>query len=561
MRTFLDVPYRQKDEARSLGARWDAEARKWYVPHGVDLVAFRSWLPMSASPEASTALATPEMLAPTALEAVKGVALSALLAGVARAVAATYQEGVWVRVEVMRVDARAGNVYLELSERSQQGDVHATAKGFIPRGVAQRILPAFERDAGVTLGPGLKLLVRAKPSFSVRWGLSLDIEALDASFTLGDMAARLREIRGRLQREGLFDRNRTLKAPRDFTRVLVVSPADAAGLGDFRADADRLDRHGLCQFVYAHSRFQGEGSAQEIASVAAKKLDKLIAEGTLPDAVVIIRGGGAVNDLAWLNDYALARFVCECPVPVFSGIGHERDNTILDEVANTPFDTPSKVIAHIRDAIVAGARLAQESFSLVVRSAQATIAARLESTHRLYEVSVSGSMRVLQAARAEALRHWTDVQSEAGRHVGAARERAPLLWVDVCSGAQRAVMGARADAARTHAQSVQHIALRIAHARNAADAAMEHVNIGASTMVQRARDTSSALLREILGQGPERTLARGFAIARDDAGQPVTSAGRAAASRSLHVQFADGTVATQVVTAAVTKSTGPQRSS
>jgi exodeoxyribonuclease VII large subunit len=347
----------------------------------------------------------------------------------------------------------------------------------------------------------------------------------------------------------LIDRNRTLKAPRDFTRVLVVSPADAAGLGDFRADADRLDRYGLCQFVYAHSRFQGEGAALEIASVAVKSLDKLIGEGTLPDAVVVIRGGGAVNDLAWLNDYALARFVCECPVPVFSGIGHERDNTIVDEVANTSFDTPSKVIAHIRDAIVAGARAAQDNFALVMRSAQVTIAGLRESTRRLYESTVSDSVQALHEARAKSLGQWSAVQTETRRHVGTARERAPLLWADVSSGAQRAVVEGRADAARAHVQVAQRLELSIAHARHAVGATIDQVAAGARLTVQRARDTSGALMREVLGQGPERTLARGFAIARDDAGQPITSAQRAAQARSLHLQFADGAVAAHVADA------------
>lgn len=152
-----------------------------------------------------------------------------------------------------------------------------------------------------------------------------------------------------MHQERVLDRNRQLTSPRDYRLVLVVAPQAAAGLGDFQKEAERLEHHGICRFVYAHSRFQGEGAVNEIvaaASVALAGLGRQAADegGTvLPDAIVFIRGGGAVNDLAWLNDYALVRFICDQAIPVHTGIGHERDSTLLDEVANTSFDTPSKV--------------------------------------------------------------------------------------------------------------------------------------------------------------------------------------------------------------------------
>jgi len=249
---YLKVPFREKDAAKSLGARWDPEASKWYVPAGADLAPFSKWLPFDAAASSlapagsnTTTPASPATSTGTDLEVQKGVPLSRLLAGVAAAVSAAYREGVWVRAEVMKVDARNQNVYLELSERTTDGNVTATGRGFIAALNANRILPEFQRATGATLGPGIKILVRAKPVFSVRWGLSLEIDAIDASFTLGDLAARMREIRQRLQREGLFDANKQLPAPADFELVLVIAPAEAAGLGDFRADADSLHRQGL----------------------------------------------------------------------------------------------------------------------------------------------------------------------------------------------------------------------------------------------------------------------------------------------------------------------------
>jgi exodeoxyribonuclease VII large subunit len=144
------------------------------------------------------------------------------------------------------------------------------------------------------IGPGIKLLVRARPGFHVQHGFGLEIDELDPDYTLGDLEARKREIRARLRADGVFDANRKLAAPWDFNAVLVIAPAQAAGLGDFEAEARRLSNAGVCRFVYVASRFQG--AAGEICA-AAKAALRDWRDGR-PDVLVLIRGGGAVNDLA-----------------------------------------------------------------------------------------------------------------------------------------------------------------------------------------------------------------------------------------------------------------------
>lgn len=228
---------------------------------------------------------------------------------------------------------RNGHVYLELSERDNTGQPVAKARGMIWASTATRILPEFEQATGAVIGAGIKLLVRARPVFKAQYGFSLEIDAIDPEYTLGDLEARKKEIRARLQREGVFDSNRQLAPPWDYRLVLVVAPQDAAGLRDFRKEAERLAGFGICRFVYAHSRFQGEGAAREIVMTAIAALRGMggaastttatneaggaegRGKGETPDAIVIIRGGGAVNDLAWLNDYELARFICDQTQP------------------------------------------------------------------------------------------------------------------------------------------------------------------------------------------------------------------------------------------------------
>ncbi|MCK7501539.1 MAG: exodeoxyribonuclease VII large subunit [Comamonadaceae bacterium] len=364
--TYLVTKYAEREQVKALGARWDAARKSWYVPAGRDLEPFTRWLPAGVAAAPGTALQPPpaagtDLLAP----ARRGVTLSQLLAGVARAVAASHAEGVWTMVEVVDARLRNGHVYLEVSERGAAGEVAAKAQAIVWANTANRILPPFEQATGAKIGPGIKLLLRLRPVFKPQYGFSLEVDAIDPEYTLGDLEARKREIRTRLQREGLFDANRRLPPPWDFNAVLVVAPDGAAGLGDFRAEADRLQRAGICRFVYATSRFQGDGAAAEIRAALLGALQRWPDAGDgspLPDAAVVIRGGGAVNDLAWLNDYDLARAVCEAPVPVFTGIGHERDATVLDEVAHQAFDTPSKVILGIEQAIHRRVRQAEAHF-------------------------------------------------------------------------------------------------------------------------------------------------------------------------------------------------------
>ena len=303
-RTYLKVPFSQKDAAKSLGAKWDATLSRWYVPETIDLAPFSDWLGGSlltgavvTQKPSSASVALPATAGTSLSVAKTGVPLSRLLAGVASAVAAAYRAGVWTTVEVTEVRARGGHVYLELAERDTNGTLIAKTTGTIWADTANRILPEFERATGATLAPGIKLLVRAKPVYKPQYGLSVDIDAIDPDYTLGDLEARKREIRSRLQADGIFDAQKLLQAPWDYNAVLVVAPDGAAGLGDFRAESERLAAFGVCEFVYVSSRFQGEGAAAEIVAALLAALDRWTeSHDANPDAVAFIRGGGALQD-------------------------------------------------------------------------------------------------------------------------------------------------------------------------------------------------------------------------------------------------------------------------
>jgi exodeoxyribonuclease VII large subunit len=568
--TYLTVPFREKDAVKALGARWDGDARKWYVPEGKDLGAFALWLPAGAQPVGELAAIASAPVVPVGGDGqapAQGMPLSRLLAGVAKAVTDAFATGVWTTAEVLRVSGKSGHVFLELSERDTDGQVLAKANATIWARTAQQIIPAFEQATGATLSDGIKLMVRARPVFKAQYGFSLEIDAIDPAYTLGDLEARKRDIRERLQREGLYGRNKQLPAPWDFVTLLVVSPYQAAGLGDFAKEADRLARAGVCRFQYVHSRFQGEGAADEILQALEDALAAL-GPASQPDAVIIIRGGGAVNDLAWLNDYALARFICECPVPVLAGIGHERDNTLVDEVAHTRFDTPSKVILGIEQHIVRRAREARASFDTVVGLAAQASDRATTRTAQLQQIIRHGAVSTLASARTTAAEAMSTIRLGATQRVDRASHdtagflgsvrtgtthalaqaghQVPALMQTVRTAAFAAVGAARVQLAAAHPATLDRAKVDLSRARTTIQTAMQAV-IERSRLAVRAADASAeALVREVAGQGPEKTIGRGFAMVRTPDGKTLTTAQAAARQQDIEVCFHDGAVSATV---------------
>ncbi len=557
--TYLTVQFSDKDSVKSLGAKWDAQERRWFVPEGRVLSVFERWLPQVELTLSAT-------LSPTGAQDVqvarRGKSLSQLLGAVSGAVSRAFPEGEWTVVEVMQASLRR-HVYLELAERDSTGSVLAKAGGMIWANVAQRILPQFEKVTGVTLGPGIKLLVHAKPEMQPQFGFRLTIDAIDPSFTLGDLEAKKREIRSLLQQEGIWGNNKALQFPWDFNDVLVVAPPNAAGLGDFDVEATRLQATGLCRFTYVHSRFQGEGAAAEICEQLTLALnDWQHSCSTAPDAVVFIRGGGAVNDLAWLNDYDLAKLICGMKIPVLTGIGHERDSTILDEVANANFDTPSKVIAGIEARIETRAREAKSAFDELVTRTKSFLETNRRATDRAKESVLSDVVRQIHHAKTTGSAAMSDVRLLSVRNLyvaeGQARDR--LREVNERSATQVLLAKQKIPMFLRQVQDQVHSHLTalkeevhwswttvLSGSRATARQCIENlatiraqVNYDARSQITLARAGTEALIREVSGQGPQKTLERGFAIVRDANGEIVTSALRLESEARIGVTFRDG---------------------
>ena len=314
--------------------------------------------------------------------------LSDLLGYVGQVVNRGIPGAVWVRAELASVTDRR-HLYLDVVQ-SEDGQEVAKARATLWARERYSLEGKFRRATGGGLRSGMKVLLYVTAEFHPQYGFSLHILDLSPEFTVGDQAIKLDNIRRVLEQEGLLERNRSLPAPRDFSRVAVVSPRQAAGLEDFVREADRLQNAGVTEFVYLPATFQGrEAPASLISALSAALLAHL--EAPL-DALVIIRGGGAQTDLAWLNDLELARMVARFPVPVMTGIGHARDDSILDEVACIRSDTPSKAAAYVLNTVAAAAGAALADYRQIHGTGR-------EALREAERASVWINDRVLRAAR------------------------------------------------------------------------------------------------------------------------------------------------------------------
>lgn len=305
---------------------------------------------------------------------------------------------VWVQAEIASLTDRR-HLYLDLVQHDEDGREVAKTRANLWAGERFRLEGKFKRATGGGLKKDTKVLLHVVPDFHPQYGFSLTVIDLAPEFTLGDMQQKLDGIRETLLREGSYERNKALALPRDFSRVAVLSPKRAAGLGDFRREADRLAAEGVCDFAYFEATFQGREAP---ASLQAALASAQLAHAAAPfDALVIIRGGGASTDLAWLNDLALARAVSAFPAPVITGIGHARDHTILDELAARRCDTPSKAIGFIAGSIALAASEALGHQRSIGRHGRELLRAAEASAQRAQERVQSAAARLTQQRAAE----------------------------------------------------------------------------------------------------------------------------------------------------------------
>ena len=399
----------------------------------------------------------------------------------------------WVIAETsdLRLN-RSGHCYTELIEKDDRGVTVAKVGAAIWANTYRELYHKFRNATGQVLSTGMKVLVNVTASFHRLYGIKVVINDIDPSYTMGDMARQRQEIINRLTKEGIIDKNRQqpwLDIPR---RIAIVSAAGAAGYGDFMNQLQG-NPYGLkfytCLF---NAVMQG---AQTVPTVMAA-LERINTYADLFDCVVIIRGGGATSELNSFDNYDLAAAVAHFPLPVIVGIGHERDETVLDYVAAVRVKTPT----------AAAEWLIQQG------------AAALAHLDELQDAVVTAVRDTVSQAR-EHLAYFTSMIPAAARNI-----------IDTNR--------IRLD---NHARNIPFAATSLIEGqRTRLERAVERLGDAMARTMQREQQRLQALSDKATLLSPDNTLRRGYSLVRKD-GKCITAAAQLHPGDQVTMQFATGT--------------------
>ncbi len=376
----------------------------------------------------------------------------------------------WVRGELAEGrEAQNGHFYGELIDRDPHTQtIRARARINCWRGTYAIVSKTFLHDTGKPLSAGLKILVQVSVGFHEQYGYSLTIQDIDPSYTLGNAAIRRKEIIEQLRRDGLLEANRELPLPLLPLRIAVVSSETAAGYGDFLGGlrVKAKDSHSPFPFVTRlfPALMQGQGVTESIFNA----LEQIASEAGEWDAVVIIRGGGAVTDLSDFDSYPLAATIAQFPLPVFTGIGHERDSTVIDAVAYMSLRTPTAVAAFF---VETAQKQADDLTTLETRIHQAAEKLLLMSQRQLEDLG----RRCTLATQGRL--------SSARRRVESLIASLPLACMTLC-----------------------------ARERNRLERSYTHLASSTTLRLQAASHTLSLLTSRLDGLDPSRQLAKGYSL-------------------------------------------------
>lgn len=261
----------------------------------------------------------------------------------------TFTQQFWVEAELADATERRGHLYLDLVQKDEHSATPiARASARCWASVWASVRPRFERTTRQRLTAGMKVLLRVYPQFHQAYGFSWIVTDIDPTYTLGDMQRQRQEIIDRLKRDGVFDMQRELTLPMFCQRIAVISSATAAGFGDF---CNHL-QHNDYGFHFAVELFPAIMQGEQVEPTVISALDSINSRIDDFDCVVIIRGGGATVDMSGFNTLLLAENVANFPLPVITGIGHDRDESIIDMISFMQVKTPTAAAAFLIERLL-----------------------------------------------------------------------------------------------------------------------------------------------------------------------------------------------------------------
>ena len=344
---------------------------------------------------------------------------------VKRSIRSCLPDTYWVQAELSDVRTNySGHCYLEFVQKDVAGNhLIAKARGTIWSNIFKMLQPYFEQETGQVFTSGIKVLVNVSVEFHELYGYSLTVLDIDPTYTVGDMERKRREILRQLEEEGVIDLNKELEMPMLPQRIAVISSATAAGYGDF---CNQLMNNSHDYGFYTElfpAIMQGERVEESILSA----LDAIYHRLEEFDVVVIIRGGGATSDLSGFDTYLLAASCAQFPLPIITGIGHERDDTVIDKVAHTRVKTPTAAAEYLIAKMDKCADALDEMSARLMESVRRLLLWEHQRMERLKQRIPSAVYKRIADAKYGLLTAQRDLQMASRQFLSAKKHRLELL--------------------------------------------------------------------------------------------------------------------------------------
>jgi len=320
-----------------------------------------------------------------------GLSLTELLSRVRKGIASSFPGRYWIRAEIRSVSEKPGShCYFDLADKNEAGMVSAQARGIIWASSWKILKPYFIKETGNVPEAGMNILFHAQVQFTEVYGLSLIIDDLDPSYTVGELELkRLRTIE-RLKSEGMMEMNSTLELPRLPRRFAVISASGAAGWGDFRRHLEENEFGFRFSIVLYEAPMQGADAPAGIID-AMDRIIRDVESGSFFDAVLLMRGGGSVGDLSCFDDYDLCANIAQYPLPVMTAVGHDRDYHVCDMVSCVSVKTPTALADYILEIYMSEDEMISSLSGRLLAAVKGKISAALSGLE-LYRQRVMSSV-------------------------------------------------------------------------------------------------------------------------------------------------------------------------
>jgi exodeoxyribonuclease VII large subunit len=449
---------------------------------------------------------------------------------------------VWVVAEVSELKHnRSGHCYLELVEK-EGNTITARSRATIWSYTYRMLKPYFETSTGQLFSEGIKVLVQATVEYHSAYGLSLNIKDIDPTYTVGDMAMQRKEIINRLKAEGVFDMNKELSLPLVPQKIAVISSATAAGYQDFMNQLEN-NEYG---FKFYTKLFEAYMQGAETVPSIIRALDRIFAHDDFFDAVAIIRGGGAPADLSSFDDYDLAMNITQFPLPVITGIGHEKDDTIIDLVAHTRMKTPTAVAEFFVSGVERYYERLLELENGIVQLTRETLEFQQDKLERIAEGLKYSVADFINDRQRQLSKRGNELQQNVSRFSFKKQNELTELRHSLDSGLSVWFVEAKNNMGKTQRM----LRRLVGEAVFKADAKLNHQQDLLAGRVQNllAKERDRILINEnsVRLLNPENVLKRGFTLTLKD-GKIIKSSNDVAVGEQLETRFADGTVESKII--------------